>query len=119
MTHSGDTRWSLQKRLVAGVLVLLLAATVAIGVLSIVLLRSNLVSQLDDELRMVATRVASLAAAQQGPQASLEGPGLPLGSVVAVVQLDGTAVAAYLDDDATVRQLSGVQVRVLASRTLG
>ena len=119
MTHSRDTKWSLQKRLVAGVLVLLLAATVAIGVLSIALLRSNLVAQLDDELRMVATRISSLAADDRAPQASLEGPGLPLGSVVAVVQLDGTAVAAYLDDDATVRQLTGAQLRLLATRTIG
>lgn len=118
MTPSHESKWSLQKRLVAGVLVLLLAATVAIGVLSIALLRSNLVAQLDDELRMVATRISSLAAVDRAPQASLEGPGLPLGSVVAVVQRDGTAVAAYLDDDAAVRQLTGAQVRLLATRTL-
>jgi len=111
--------WSLQKRLVAGVLVLLMMATLAIGVLSVYFLRASLVAQLDDELRIIAQRIESIAAPGRGPAQSFEGPGLPTGSLIGVVQRDGTAVAAYLDDDATVRELSQVQVRVIAARTLG
>jgi two-component system OmpR family sensor kinase len=106
--------WSLQKRLVAGVLVLLMMATLAIGVLSVYFLRANLVSQLDDELRSIAQRIESIAAPGRGPAQSFEGPGLPTGSLIGVVQRDGTVVAASLDDDATVRELT-----VIASRTLG
>ncbi len=116
LTGSG---WSLQKRLVAGVLVLLMMATLGIGVLSVYFLRANLVAQLDDELRITAQRIESIAAPGRGPAQSFDGPGLPTGSLIGVVQSDGTAVAAYLDDDATVRELTRVQVRVIAARTLG
>ena len=111
--------WSLRKRLVAGILVLLLLATLAIGVLSVYFLRANLVTQLDDELRVIAQRISTIAAPGRGPAQSLDRPGLPTGSLIGVVQADGSAVAAYLDSDATVRELSSVQVRVIAARTLG
>ena len=114
--HGG---WSLQKRLIAGILVLLMMATLAIGILSVYFLRANLVSQLDDELRVIAQRIENVAAPGRGPEQSLDRPGLPTGSLIGVVQSDGSAVAAYLDNDATVRQLSTVQVRVIAARTLG
>ncbi|WP_439563981.1 histidine kinase dimerization/phospho-acceptor domain-containing protein, partial [Microcella sp.] len=114
--HGG---WSLRKRLVAGILVLLMMATLAIGVLSVYFLRANLVAQLDDELRVIAQRIESIAAPGRGPAQSLDRPGLPTGSLIGVVDRDGSAVAAYLDADATVRELSTVQVRVIAARTLG
>jgi len=110
--------WSLRKRLVAGILVLLTMATLAIGVLSVYFLRASLVDQLDDELRVVAQRIQNIAAPGRGPAQSLDRPGLPTGSLIGVVQPDGSAVAAYLDDDATVRELSTLQVRVIAARTL-
>lgn len=114
--HGG---WSLRKRLVAGILVLLMMATLAIGVLSVYFLRANLVAQLDDELRIIAQRIESVAAPGRGPAQSFDGPGLPTGSLIGVVQSDGSTVAAYLDDNATVRELSNVQLRVLATRALG
>lgn len=114
--HGG---WSLRKRLVAGILVLLMMATLAIGVLSVYFLRANLVAQLDDELRIIAQRIESVAAPGRGPAQSFEGPGLPTGSLIGLVQSDGSTVAAYLDDNATVRELSSVQLRVLAARALG
>lgn len=114
--HGG---WSLQKRLVAGILVLLMMATLAIGVLSVYFLRANLLAQLDDELRVIAQRIENIAAPGRGPEQSLDRPGLPTGSLIGVVQSDGLAVAAYLDRDANVRELSSVQVKVIATRTLG
>lgn len=110
--------WSLRKRLVAGILVLLMMATLAIGVLSVFFLRANLVAQLDEELRVIADRIATIAAPGRGPAQSLDRPGLPTGSLIGVVQPDGSAVAAYLDNRAAVRELSTVQVRVIAARTL-
>ena len=78
----------------AGVLVLLMMATLGIGVLSVYFLRANLVAQLDDELRIIAQRIESIAAPGRGPAQSFDGPGLPTGSLIGVVQSDGTAVAA-------------------------
>jgi two-component system OmpR family sensor kinase len=114
--HGG---WSLRKRLVAGILVLLMMATLAIGVLSVYFVRANIVAQLDDELRIIAQRIENVAAPGRGPAQSFEGPGLPTGSLIGVIQSDGSTVAAYLDDNATVRELSSVQLRVLAIRALG
>ena len=111
--------WSLRQRLVAGILVLLMMATLAIGVLSVFFVRANLVAQLDDELRITTSRLERIAAPGRGPASSFEGPGLPLGSLIGIVQSDGSAVAAYLDDNAIVRELSPLQVRVLAARTSG
>ena len=111
--------WSLRQRLVAGILVLLMMATLAIGVLSVFFVRANLVAQLDDELRITTSRLERIAAPGRGPASSFEGPGLPLGSLIGVVQSDGSAVAAYLDDNAIVRELSPLQVRALAAHSPG
>jgi two-component system OmpR family sensor kinase len=111
--------WSLRQRLVAGILILLLLATLAIGVLSVYFVRANLVAQLDEELRITTSRIERIAAPGRGPASSFEGPGLPLGSLIGVVQADGSAAAAYLDQDAVVRELSVVQLRVLAASVLG
>jgi two-component system OmpR family sensor kinase len=106
--------WSLQQRLVAGILALLAVATLGIGVVSTFALRSSLISQLDDELRTTAQRVAaSIAPAPGDPRRSLLGPGLPLGSLIAIVTPQGGVTAAYLDTDAEVRQLSALQRRLL------
>jgi two-component system OmpR family sensor kinase len=111
--------WSLQQRLVAGILVLLMMATLAIGVLSVYFVRANLVAQLDDELRAVAQRIENAAASSRAPTQSFQGPGLPTGSLIGVVQANGSAVAAYLDEAATVRELSDAQVDSLAGSTPG
>jgi len=111
--------WSLQQRLVAGILVLLMMATLAIGVLSVYFVRANLVAQLDDELRAVAQRIENAAASSRAPTQSFQGPGLPTGSLIGVVQADGSTVAAYLDEAATVRELSAAQVDSLAGSTPG
>lgn len=112
--------WSLQKRLVAGILALLTLATLAIGVLSVVFLRANLVDQLDEELRMTAARVENSLGpgGGRGPGFGFDGPGIPVDSLVGVVQADGSVAAAYLDSEADVRELSSAQRRVLAQLPL-
>lgn len=107
--------WSLQQRLVAGILALLAVATLGIGVVSTFALRTSLIGQLDDELFSTTQRVALTLGARPGdPSSSLLGPGLPLGSLIAVVTPQGRVTAAYLDLDAEVRELSALQQRVLA-----
>ncbi|MER3390777.1 MAG: ATP-binding protein [Microcella sp.] len=111
--------WSLQQRLVAGILALLAVATLGIGVVSTFALRSSLVGQLDDELRSTTQRVAAtLEAGSDEPGRSLLGPGLPLGSLIAIVSPQGRVTAAYLDLDAEVRELSALQQRVLAGASV-
>lgn len=111
--------WSLQQRLVAGILALLAVATLGIGVVSTFALRTSLIGQLDDELRTTTQRVAvTLEAGPGEPGRSLLGPGLPLGSLIAVVSPQGRVTAAYLDLDAEVRELSALQQRVLAGASI-
>lgn len=108
--------WSLQKRLVAGILALLALATLAIGILSVTLLRANLLDQLDDEVRMTAARVENSLGqgGSRGPGVGFDGPGIPVDSLVGVVGADGAIAAAYLDSDADVRELSIAQRHALA-----
>ncbi|KQV25674.1 MULTISPECIES: cell wall metabolism sensor histidine kinase WalK [unclassified Microcella] len=112
--------WSLQKRLVAGILALLTLATLAIGVLSVILLRANLLDQLDEELRLTSARVENTlgAGSGRGPGVGLDRPGIPVDSLVGIVDADGTIAAAYLDTDADVRELTTAQRRVLAELPL-
>lgn len=112
--------WSLQQRLVAGILALLALATLGIGVLSVHFLRASLTDQLDDELRSTAQRVESTigGGGGRGPGIGFDGPGLPVGSLIGVVDADGSIVAAYLDRDADVRALARAQLDVLASTPL-
>ena len=112
--------WSLQKRIVAGILALLTLATLAIGVLSVTLLRANLLDQLDEELRLTSARVENSLSSggRRGPGVGLDRPGIPVDSLVGIVSADGAIAAAYLDSDADVRELSTAQRRVLAELPL-
>lgn len=110
------TGWSLQQRLVAGILALLAVATLTIGIVSTIALRSALIDQLDDELRTATARVvAGVEAGPGGPQRTLVGPGLPIGAIIAIVSPQGGTTAAYLDADAEVRSLSVLQQRLLVA----
>lgn len=111
-------RWSLQRRLVAGILILLALATGGIGLISAIALRSALIDQLDDELRATTARVEGGFEGRPGnPRDGFAGPGLPVGSLIVVITDEGTS-AAYLDDDADVRTLSERQVRVFSTANL-
>lgn len=111
-------RWSLQRRLIAGILALLALATLGIGLISTVALRSSLVSQLDEELRQTAARVEFAVGSRPADPRLGFAPGLPVGSLIAFVGESGRVSAAYLDDEAQVQRLSQLQLRVLADTTL-
>ncbi|HET8957586.1 MAG TPA: ATP-binding protein [Microcella sp.] len=111
-------RWSLQRRLIAGILALLTLATLGIGLISTVALRSSLVAQLDDELRDTATRVEFAVGSRPADPRLGFAPGLPVGSLIAFIGESGRVSAAYLDDEAQVRRLSQLQLGVLADTTL-
>lgn len=111
-------RWSLQRRLIAGILALLALATLGIGLISTVALRSSLVGQLDEELRDTASRVQFAVGSRPADPRLGFAPGLPVGSLIAFVSPSGRVSAAYLDDSATVQELSPLQLRVLADTTL-
>lgn len=103
----------------AGILALLAVATLMIGVVSTFALRSALIDQLDDELRTTTQRVVTSTEASPGnPERSLLRPGLPLGSLVAIVTPQGVVAAAYLDSDAEVRSLTVLQQRLLAAASV-
>lgn len=111
-------RWSLQRRLIAGILALLALATLGIGLISTVALRSSLVAQLDEELRQTAARVEFAVGSRPADPRLGFAPGLPVGSLIAFVGESGRVSAAYLDDEAQVQRLSQLQLRVLADTTL-
>lgn len=111
-------RWSLQRRLIAGILALLALATLGIGLISTVALRSSLVAQLDEELRQTAARVEFAIGSRPADPRLGFAPGLPVGSLIAFVGESGRVSAAYLDDEAQVQRLSQLQLRVLADATL-
>lgn len=111
-------RWSLQRRLIAGILALLALATLGIGLISTVALRSSLVAQLDEELRQTAARVEFAVGSRPADPRLGFAPGLPVGSLIAFVGESGRVSAAYLDDEAQVQRLSQLQLRVLADATL-
>ncbi len=111
-------RWSLQRRLIAGILALLTLATLGIGLISTVALRSSLVAQLDEELRQTAARVEFAVGSRPADPRLGFAPGLPVGSLIAFVGESGRVSAAYLDDEAQVQRLSQLQLRMLADTTL-
>ncbi len=111
-------RWSLQRRLIAGILALLALATLGIGLISTVAVRSALVAQLDDELREVSSRVQFVVGTRPADPRLGFTPGLPVGSLIAFVSPGGRVSAAYLDEAATVQELSPLQLRVLADTSL-
>lgn len=111
-------RWSLQRRLIAGILALLALATLGIGLISTVALRSSLVAQLDEELRQTAARVEFAVGSRPADPRLGFAPGLPVGSLIAFVGESGRVSAAYLDDEAQVQRLSQLQLRMLADTTL-
>ncbi|MCU1425894.1 MAG: sensor histidine kinase, partial [Microbacteriaceae bacterium] len=57
----GRARWTLRRRLVIGIVALLAAVSIAIGVVSVLALRSSLVAGLDDEVSSASNRFQGVA----------------------------------------------------------
>ncbi|WP_263117904.1 HAMP domain-containing sensor histidine kinase [Cellulomonas fimi] len=135
------TRWTLRRRLVAVVLVLLASVAAVMGVVSTLALRSSLIGQIDQRLESASQR------AEQAPERFRDGmptdaptagdssgteptppttgtdvppalglPGQDVGTVN-VYQLNGQTLSGYLDDDGVSQQLTDEQLDVLLGLT--
>ncbi len=85
---------SLRSRLIIGSVALTGVAGVAIGAASLIGVRGFLVNQLDEDVTQTAALVRSLAADEL--QSRINGPGLPVGTVIAITNYGGSQ-AVYLD----------------------
>lgn len=85
---------SLRSRLIIGSVALTGVAGVAIGAASLIGVRGFLVNQLDEDVTQTAALVRTLAANEL--QARINGPGLPVGTVIAITSNTGSQ-AVYLD----------------------
>ncbi|GMA94437.1 hypothetical protein GCM10025881_12610 [Pseudolysinimonas kribbensis] len=107
--------WSLQRRLVVGILGLLLLVSAAVGVGSVLALHQNLLTRLDQQVGI------SLRAASNGPigaSGAGEGLGRRVGSIYYLVA-DGQGVitARYTDENGDFSTLSDAQEKVLDALT--
>lgn len=85
---------SLRSRLIIGSVALTGVAGVAIGAASLIGVRGFLVNQLDEDVTQTAALVRSLASDEL--QSRINGPGLPVGTVIAITNYGGSQ-AVYLD----------------------
>ena len=88
---------SLRTQLILGSVALTGMAGIAIGAASILGVRGFMLGQLDDEVRQTAQLITSLN--REELRESIDGPGLPVGTVIAVASY-GTASAVRLDERA-------------------
>ncbi|GIG26626.1 sensor histidine kinase [Cellulomonas denverensis] len=127
-------RWTLRRRLVAVVVVLLATVAAAMGVVSTLALRSSLIGQIDARLAAASERAQTAPEryrddfpplededAVPDPPASdvppaLGLPGQDVGTVN-VYQRDGITQSGYLDDDGESQQLTDAQLDVLLGLT--
>jgi two-component system OmpR family sensor kinase len=85
---------SLRSRLIIGSVALTGVAGIAIGAASLIGVRGFLVNQLDEDVTQTAALVRSLASDEL--QSRINGPGLPVGTVIAITSYGGSQ-AVYLD----------------------
>ena len=141
----GRSRWTLRRRLVAIVVVLLATVAAVMGLVSRLALRWSLLGQIDDLLEAARERASS--APDRLDRAGADGipsdaptdaatgevvvprfggdgvppavglPGQDVGTVSVFERSDGTLQAGYLDEDATVQELDDAQLDVLLSIT--
>ena len=109
---------SLRFRLVLIVVGLLAAVSVLVGTVSIFVLQSVLVGQVDQELRESASRAARV----DGPPSGggyVNVPGQSVETVIALVQDSRVADAGYLDATGRLRELSAGSAAALADVPVG
>jgi two-component system, OmpR family, sensor kinase len=126
--RSGRLRapWTLRRRLVLAVVGLLALVSIAIGVVSVTVLRANLLAGLDQQLDAAADRSRAVldgrgipdeirAAVTPSASLILNGPAQQPGTLALV--FDGTTVTAgYSQQSGTIAALSARQVEVLADK---
>ena len=117
-----STGFTLRRRLIAGILVLLTAVSVIIGAVSAVALRGYLINRLDDQVVAAADRYEEVAQRPGGDAGSPRPPGplLPLaglapGTIGAFVR-GGTVQAAVLGNSLDAEQITVEQVLLLLTK---
>ncbi len=112
--------WSLRRRLVVGIVALLAVLSLVIGAISVLALRANLLTRLDDQVRIIALQAArpgqlpadgSLIPDDEGPDV----PGSRFGVLIVQVVDRVVVRAEFVDDDGEVTQLTTTQVATLLS----
>ncbi|MFF8381152.1 sensor histidine kinase [Streptomyces sp. NPDC015661] len=113
--------WSLRTRLVVSAVALIAVVAAVIGTVTTIAFRSYLYDQADEQVRAVSNRAAGPPAALAGPDPALGrdplgfvvGPGVPNGTLGAVVTDDGVSSAGYQAETENSGSY-GVQFRVKA-----
>ncbi|MDY7541675.1 MULTISPECIES: HAMP domain-containing sensor histidine kinase [unclassified Cryobacterium] len=123
----GRAPWTLCRRLVLAVVGLLALVSISIGVVSVTVLRANLLAGLDQQVSSAAERSHAILEGRRDndlgttlpvfvPSASiiLNGPGQP--GTLALVFYDSTLTAGYTDDTGTIVALTAHQVDLLVQK---
>ncbi|HEU0205467.1 MAG TPA: HAMP domain-containing sensor histidine kinase [Pseudolysinimonas sp.] len=107
--------WSLQRRLVVGILVLLAVVSVIVGGASALVLRQNLMTRLDGQVVQSLDSALGNAGPRGGPPAEGNGP-RRIGGLV-LYSLRGVTVAAVIAEDGTAGALTAAQRNQLLGLT--
>ena len=107
---------SIRTRLIVGSVVLTGVAGIAIGATSVIGARTFLLGQLDEEVRQTANLITTLNPVEL--EQRIHGPGLPVGTIIAVKQGDKTA-AVYLDSHADAELLTADQLKLISFENWG
>lgn len=103
--------WPLRKRLIAMTAAITALAGIAIGVATLIGIRSYMVGQLDEELVQAAGRIHNPDRDHDGDLGyQLNGPGTTVGTVLVAFNSAGDISAAYLNADATSRKFTRAQL---------
>lgn len=108
--------WSLRRRLVVGIVALLAVVSVVVGVASVLALRQNLLTRLDEQVQ-AATRAFGMGG-PGAPQVIDDLPGNRLGAL-SVVERGGDVQGHYVDDEGIETALTGEQLDALLALDLG
>jgi two-component system OmpR family sensor kinase len=98
-------RWTLRRRLVVAIVVLLAAVSAVVGTVSVIALQNSLVSKLDDQVISASSRFQNFS---DGPRGG--GPGGGAGEVAPTAGLAPGTVAGYGVDDTVVAFVLGDQL---------
>ncbi len=109
------TRWPLRKRLIVSSAALTALAGLAIGAATMIGVHAYMIGQLDEELISASQRIQDADGTSLDVGIHLEGPGMAVGTVIAVIDPAGTMSAVYLDARAnrqsfTAKQLSSIPI---------
>lgn len=114
--------WSLRRRLVVGILLLLAAVSVVVGGLSVLALRQSLVGRLDDQVRDAVTRAEAPLESPgpgdgdgDGDDSPRGEPGNRIGTLLVVLEGERVIRAEFTGDDGDVVALSEEQVAAVTA----